>query len=599
MNLISYAESLAVLRRATSQMRGTPESVSVRDALRLVLCAPVYARRSNPAEPLAAMDGIALDAKGVEALPARLTPQQWLRINTGDSVPPQFNAVVRIEDVHWENENPVLEKAVVYFQNIRRPAEDFEAHQLLFAEGYLLEAPDLSLLLAAGISEVQAYRRPVVTFLPSGSELVKDPAAAASGQVPESNSAMIAGLVAEWGGVLRIEEPVGDDPAALSAAIKKVLSHTDILILSAGTSMGTRDFTSDVLQTLGRMLFHGVAIHPARPVLLAQIGDVPVLGLPGYPSAAYLAATLYLKHLVCALSGNRPSNRQEVYISAEEIPARKEDSFYRVECFDVDGRVYVRKIQGGASSVRALSLMDGWMHVPPNTAIHKRDAVRVDLLKDRTRGVIAIRGVSHPFALRLFDLFRERGNSGRILFWEAQPEDALESIIERNCHLALLRTHSGRDLFPPFAHRLQEPMLRYRLFTRTVALLLRPGLSNLPEDPVIAVPESLLLLWQVFSEEHPVKSNPAQITTVAAAEDQAAHLLRSGSWDAVFGDIRFLREGSRSVGRVAESYDLIVSEGHLVGDAGIKTLIDLALSPEYEAWLGRQGAFDPASRGLL
>lgn len=595
MDLISYNESLRLLHGQILRMRGAGEMAPVRQSLGRVLAAPVAALRSNPAEPLAAMDGIALDAGMVKELPVVLQAGQWERINTGEVIPTQFNAVVRIEDIRWQGDLPELEKPVAYFQNVRPASEDFESDDLLFAAGHLIEPADLSLLLAAGISELKVFRRPIVTFLPTGSELVSDPARSTSGKVPESNSAMIGALVAEWGGLFQIHDPIKDDPDLLISAMKSVLSATDIVVLSAGTSRGTRDFTHDVLQRLGTILFHGVAIHPARPVLLAQIGDVPVLGLPGYPSAAYLAALLYLKPLVCALSEFQPPARLEVYISAEEISARKEDSFYRVQCFDVDGRIYVRRIQRGSSSVRALSEMDGVMHVPPNTPIHKRDAVRVNIVKARTSNVIAIRGAMHSYVTHLFDLFRMAMPSHRLLFWKAEPEEALESIIERNTHVAILRTYSGRDLFPPFATRLQAYMLRYRLFTRTLSVLVRPGVANLARGGAIAVPESLIEIWRENSASLSLQLEPVFIN---AGEDQVADLLGNG-WEAVFADIRFLKDGSKAIGRIQESYDLVVAEGHFESETSIKKLIEIALSPEYEAWLGRHGVFDPASRGLI
>lgn len=595
MDLISYNESLRLLQGQIVRMRGTPEMVPVRQCLGRVLAAPAAALRSNPAEPLAAMDGVVLDAGIVNDLPVVLQHGQWERINTGEVVPPQFNAVVRIEDVRWDGELPELQKPVAYFQNVRPVAEDFDSNDLLFPAGHLIGAADLSLLLSAGITDLKVFRRPIVTFLPTGSEFVTDPGRSTTGKIPESNSAMIGALVEEWGGIFRIHDPIKDDPELLVSALKGVLSATDILVLSAGTSRGTRDFTHDVLQTLGTVLFHGVAIHPARPVLLAQIGDVPVLGLPGYPSAAYLAALLYLKPLVCALSEFQPPTKHEVYICAEEIGARKEDSFYRVQCFDVDGRIYVRRIQRGSSSVRALSEMDGVMHVPPNTAIHKRDAVRVNVVQARTSPVIAVRGARHSYAMYLFGLFRMAMPMHRLLFWEAEPEEALEGIIERNTHIAVLRTQSGRDLFPPFAIRLQEYMRRYRLFTRTLSLLLRPGLSSLPRDSAVAVPESLIELWR---ENVPSLNLQLQPVFINAGEQQVAGLLEHG-WNAVFADIRFLKAGCKAIGRIQESCDLVVSEGHFESDPSIKKLIDLALSPEYEAWLGRHGVFDPASRGLI
>ena len=598
MHRISYAESVRLLRQQCATLHGAAERIRVRDALGRVLVDAVSATRSNPNEALAAMDGIAIDFRSASSPPAKLRVDQWRRINTGEAIPPGFNCIVKIEDVRWDGDQPILEKPVVFFQNIRSVAEDFAAEDFLFPAGHQLDPQDLSLLLAGGIDEVQVHRAPAITFIPTGSELVSNAAQATKGQIPESNSAMIGGLVSEWGGVLRVMNPVADQQEALSAAIRSALSESDIIVLSAGTSMGTRDLTAEVLQSLGQIHFHGVAIHPARPVLLAQIGDVPVLGLPGYPSAAYLAAVLYLQPLVCALSGRIPPLRQEVHIAAEEIAPRSEDAFYRVQCFDVDGRVYVRKISKGTSSILALSRMDGWMHVPANAKITKRDAVRVDLLHNRAIGSIAGRGIAHAYSQRLFDLLHSAMPDRRVLFWSSSQEDALESIIERNAHIALLATHSGHDLFPPFAERLRDWMLRYRLFTRWFTLLLRPGLETLPAGASIAIPESMLNLWMEFVSQEEL---PADVRKdfVATPEKELVRAVDAGSWDAVFADVTLSHSGIRATRTISMHYDLVVSDAHAQTDPGIKKLIEIALSPEYEDWLGRRGAFDPAARGLV
>src|SRR5580765_5752855 len=115
MKLISYGESLRLLRQQVERLHGTPERISIRDALNRVLCVPVYALRSNPSEALSAMDGIAVDVRAASELPATLAEGQWQRINTGEPVPVRFTAVVKIEDVRWENDQPVLEKPVSHF----------------------------------------------------------------------------------------------------------------------------------------------------------------------------------------------------------------------------------------------------------------------------------------------------------------------------------------------------------------------------------------------------------------------------------------------------------------------------------------------------
>jgi molybdopterin molybdotransferase/putative molybdopterin biosynthesis protein len=469
MELISFQQSLKILQNRVEVLQSSEEKIPTRVAHGRVLTKVLHAKKSSPNIPRAAMDGIALDFYNAGDLPVKLNTEQWIRINTGEPVPSGFNAVVKIEDIRWEDDQPVLEKPVSFMQNVRRAGEDFHAGALLLQSGHRLEPQDLSLLLTAGFEEIEVAKRPIVTFIPTGSELVAQQSEMKSENVMESNSAMIAGLVESWGGEFRITSAVEDEDDALLKMIRSNLAESDILLISAGTSMGTGDRTGNALHQLGKIYFHGVALHPAKPVILAEIGNVPVIGLPGYPAAAYVAAYLFLRPLVCKLSRVEQRIRQEVLISSEDIPSRSTDSFYRVHCFDVNGRIYVRRIPGGASSILTLSRMDGLMHVPADTPIRKRDAVRVDLFRDITPNSLVIRGASDPVVLRLFDIFHEQNPTDRILFWETSTEEALENIVERNSHLAIIATQQdGEDAFPEFADRLQENMLRHRIFTRSV-----------------------------------------------------------------------------------------------------------------------------------
>src|SRR5262249_3548887 len=152
-------------------LRRTPEKIAVRNALHRVTSAPILAERANPARFLSAMDGIAVDVNALQHVPVELPPHQWQRINTGEVVPDQYNAVIKIEQIQWNGNIPVIEKAPEFLENIRRPGEDFPAATLLFSADHDLHPQDLTLLLAAGCESINVYRKPIVTFIPTGSEL--------------------------------------------------------------------------------------------------------------------------------------------------------------------------------------------------------------------------------------------------------------------------------------------------------------------------------------------------------------------------------------------------------------------------------------------
>lgn len=586
--MTSFRETQRIVSEVASRLRSSHEKIKTRDAVGRILYKPIFALRFNPAVDVAAMDGIAVNTSF--EVPARFNPGEWQRVNTGDPISNQWNAVVKIEDVEFENETAIVSKPISPMQHIRLKGEDFSKDALLFSADHKIQPPDVSLLLTAGYEEVEVLKKPVIAFLPTGSELVMQFSTQKEGQVVESNSAMIDGLVASWGGVPKILQPVSDDYESLKHAVRKAVADSDVVVVSAGTSMGTRDLTASVIQELGEILFHGVSLQPAKPTLLGKIGDVPILGLPGYPVAAYVASVYFLQPLVTAISRNAPEVRREVLISAENLAARNADSIHRVNFYDVDGRVYVRKISRGAGSILSLSQMDGLMHVPADTEIHKRDAVRIDVIHDCAANSLAILGVSDPVLNRAWDLFKEAMPEQRILFWDNPPEDALQNIIERNCHMAIINTFSGHDLFPEFARQLQDNMLRYRIFSRTVALT---GGHGGPPSRSVVVPARNQNLWN----HHP-ESSQLQSAIVNLSDQAAIRWAEKQSGVGVFADIRFLKPECNKVLEVQEHFDLIVSETY-AETPRIKKLIDLMLSPQYGDWIESIPGCTAASRGLL
>jgi molybdenum cofactor synthesis domain-containing protein len=577
MELISLAESLRIVSELASTLHSSAETISARSALGRVLAAPVFAKKMNPAEAIAAMDGIALDFRSAMTPSARIKAGKWQRINTGERVPAPFNSVVKIEDLAWDGETPIVATPVRFSQHVRHPGEDFQTGALLFLAGHVLGSPDLSLLLAGGNEEVTVRKKALVTFIPTGSELVLNSADAAAGKILESNSAMIKGMVEIWGAEFQLSDPVPDDPDDLAQTIKLAISSSNLILVSAGTSMGTRDNTAGVLRVMGKVHFHGVDVSPAKPVLLGEVGNVPVLGLPGYPAAAFVASHLYLRPLVRAFSGIDATLPQGLFISAEEIAARKTETFHRVQLFEVDEHAYVRRIPKGAGSILSLSEMDGLMRVPANTPIRKRDAVRVDLLRQPQRNVFAGGGVPDHDISHLFDVFRAQVPDHRLLFWETPVEEALQNIIERNAHFAIINTPlSGPDFFPQFSKQLQEPMQRIRIFTRKVGLIISNtgDFKEMPRPLDVALPARNTRLWEQLLEEQKWMLQDFQTILVECEEEVLPESLHSGQWQAIFIDLRFLKDSEHAVETTEEHIDLVASE-NLLSTTPLKQLAEL------------------------
>jgi hypothetical protein len=223
------------------------------------------------------------------------------------------------------------------------------------------------------------------------------------------------------------------------------------------------------------------------------------------------------------------------------------------------------------------------MHVPANTTIRKRDAVKVDLLNETSQRSIVIRGASDPVALRLFDIFSDQNPADRILFWETSIEEALENIIERNSHLAIITTEQdGEDVFPEFAERLQENMLRYRIFTRNVSLILDSPDFMQESRLRVAVPNKNLELWKRWLQREDPQERKFSTVVVSAAELSLTSSCKNSTWDAVFVDSRHLKGGQFSARTIAQHLDLVVSEEYLNHPA-IKKFISLLVSDFFAA----------------
>lgn len=573
------------------------ESIPVRSALGRALARSVRAVRPNPEKSLAAMDGIAVDARATSQIPCRLLSTQWVRINTGEALPSRFNAVVRIEFVTWQNDAPVLTRPVTVLQDVRVLGEDFSEGDLLFAANARLQPQDLALLLAAGLTEVVVYRKPVVSFLPTGNEFVRGDGKTTA---TETNSSMIGAIVELWGGVFHLAAPVPDDADALKTKIATLASNSDLVVVSGGTSLGTGDYTGKVLESLGTLHFHGVAMSPAKPVLFADIKGIPVLGLPGYSVSTYVSAHVYLRRILSALTGLSLATKQEVHICAEDLPVKDVDQIIRVNLYDVDGLIYASRIPAGASSLASLSQMDGLLHVPAKTVVRKRDAARIDVLSERSRNAIVIRGCGDPLLSALFDQYREEWPEARILFWEAEAEEALQFIIERNSHMAVVATQSiGPDWYGDFAGKLQETMLRYRVLTRTIALMFHVSqptdIQSLRAGARIAVPKQQQQVWARFCKKHQLENANVMMVN---HEKMIPEFLRSQYWDAAFMDLRFAKTGLQMLATVKEHVDLVVSETY-ASIPGIAELIRVAESDRFGKLVLTQRGCEIRSRGLV
>jgi molybdopterin molybdotransferase len=248
-------------------------------------------------------------------------------------------------------------------------ADDVAAGGVLVPAGRPLRAPDLGLLASAGISEVAVYARPRVAILSTGDEVVPpDTQNLTAGQVRDATASALAGLIRDAGGEPVHAGIVPDDAHALVEALRKALADADLVVISAGSSVGARDETATAIADLGEIWCHGLAIKPGKPTILAECDAVPLIGLPGNPLSALVVFRLVGVPLVWHLAGCEnpppmPNTRARLGRNVASQAGRLD--VIQVRLVDgPDGRVSAEPLHGPSALLSVLARADGYVLVP-------------------------------------------------------------------------------------------------------------------------------------------------------------------------------------------------------------------------------------------
>jgi putative molybdopterin biosynthesis protein len=408
-----FSEVLARFRARLATVgalgRMPAETVPLDAALGRVTAAPVWARISAPHYHGAAMDGVAVRAADTfgasETTPVRLRlGSQAVWVDTGDPIPPDFNAVVMLEELHQVGPDEVeILAPTAPWRHVRAMGEDIVATELVLPEGHRIGPADLGALAACGQTTVQVRRRPRVAIIPTGSELVPPTAEPAPGQIIEFNSLMLAGQVTEWGGEAHRWPIVPDDRARIRAAVVEALAACDLVLVNAGSSAGSEDYTAAIIAELGEVVSHGAAIRPGHPLILGLAQGKPVLGIPGYPVSAVVTSELVVQPLLYTWLGLAPPRRPRITatMTRKVLSPLGLDEYLRVKLGKVGQRYVAAPLQRGAGIVMSLVRADGVVLIPRfSEGVHAGSTVEVELLRDLAeieRTIVALG--SHDVAL--------------------------------------------------------------------------------------------------------------------------------------------------------------------------------------------------------
>ncbi len=464
------------------------DSISLdENALGRILSEPIWAKVSSPNYHASAMDGFAVRAiMTIGALPSvPLNLEIGLDaeyVDTGDPLPEWADAVIPIENIESLDERGEItteirkpktiriRAAVAPWSQVRPLGEDIVATQLVLHAGHILRAVDLGAIATSGYDEIKVARKPRVAIIPTGTELVPIGSKLKSGDILEYNSLVLAAQVKSMGGEPTRFPITNDDFDLICRRVQEAAQDHELILLNAGSSAGAEDFSANVVEKLGALLVHGVAVRPGHPVILGVVASearqsqvttkqglttrpadarnniVPIIGVPGYPVSSALTFEIFVEPLIAKWLGRKPN---ELPIETAQLtrkinsPAGDED-YVRVVVGRVGDKLLAAPLSRGAGVITSLVQADGLVIIPPSIqGVEAGEKIQVHLYKSKAeleRTIFCIG--SHDLTLDLLSQFLAE-HDRRFVSANVGSQGGLVALRRGEAHLA------GSHLFDP------------------------------------------------------------------------------------------------------------------------------------------------------
>ncbi len=609
---------------AADALRPMPgEWVPVAEALGRVTAAPVWAKVSSPHYHAAAMDGYAVKAAethgATETAPLRLNlGTQATYVDTGDPLPAGRDAVIPIEQVQPRGDTIEILASVAPWQHVRPMGEDMVATELVLPENRLLAPADLGAIAGSGHAQVLVRRRPRLAIQPTGTELVAPGTELRAGDIIEYNSIMLAAQASSWGAEATRLPPLPDDYARIRAAVEAALIDHDLVIVNAGSSAGSEDFTAGIVEELGQLLVHGIAIRPGHPVILGIVRGKPVVGIPGYPVSAVVTSDLIVRPLVYAWLGLAEPRRptMAVTLTRKVVSPMGEDEFLRVSLGRVGDRVVATPLSRGAGIITSLVRADGIVRIPRFSEGFPAGAeVTAELLRppEEIENTIVAIG-SHDLTLDLLASHLARARGGpRLSSANVGSLGGLLALQRNEAHLAgshLLDEETG-DYNIGYIRRLLpgRPIVLLGFVWRQQGLIVPPGnpkgitrLEDLLRDDVRFVNRQRGAGTRVLLD-YELKQRGLDPTCIRGYERQefthlaVAAAVASGAADCGLGILAAARALNLDfVPLFRERYDLVIPKEYYEDDL-LRSLLEVIRSADFQAQVAALGGYDTGQMG--
>ena len=374
-------EVLALIQNEFSPV-AEPEIVALSTAMGRVLAEDIAASEYVPDFDRSTVDGFAVRAGDTfgctDAIPAilplqstvlmgegadyPLNPGECVAVPTGGAVPQGADSVVMLEYTEAYGDGTIgISKPAAPGMNLIFRGDDVYPGKVILEKGRVLSSADIGALAAIGRVQIPVVKKLTVGVISTGDELVPPEALPGPGQVRDVNSPMLEAMLTAFGCAVINYGIVIDDEALLSETVKRALWECDAVLLSGGSSVGVKDAACRIIESLGQLLLHGIAIKPGKPTILGKAGAKPLVGLPGHPVAAYFITKLFVLPLLGRLSGRDMTAYTVTAKVTESISANHGRAQYHCcRLTRKDGALYAQPIRGKSGLITTLAGADGY-----------------------------------------------------------------------------------------------------------------------------------------------------------------------------------------------------------------------------------------------
>jgi molybdopterin molybdotransferase len=405
LSLKTIQEVKEIYKTYFSNLKAETEVIPTFESLERILAENIISDVDLPHFPRSTMDGFAVRAEDTSsATPSspvylKVTGEinmgeeakeevgsgEAVKIATGGMLPGGANAVVMLEYTEYLRDDTIeVKKAVGALENTVQVGEDIKRGEIILQEGELLQPQHIGVLAGIGVMEVKVYKRVKVGLISTGDELVEPHKSPTPGRIRNVNSYLIGSLIKQNGGSPILFGIVKDEFSLLREVAREALEECDLLLIIGGSSIGTRDLTRDVINSLGKpgVLVHGIGIKPGKPTLLGKVKGKPVIGLPGHPTSSMVVYIVVVQPLIDMIQGLKRKERKVKAKITQAIPSLigRED-YVRVKLKKEGDGWFAEPLFGSSAILSTILKADGLVKIGiDDEGLDESEEVEVSLL---------------------------------------------------------------------------------------------------------------------------------------------------------------------------------------------------------------------------